>query len=74
MCLAIPAQIIEIKEDNNALVNVGGVHKQISLALIPEPVIIGDFVVMHVGFALSKLDKDVAKQTLVDFKEMLKEG
>jgi hydrogenase expression/formation protein HypC len=73
MCLAIPAQITELKENNAATVNVGGVYKEISLALLPEKVIVGDFVIMHVGFALSKLDKEVAKKTLADFQEMLKD-
>ncbi|APC96505.1 HypC/HybG/HupF family hydrogenase formation chaperone [Francisella frigiditurris] len=71
MCLAIPAKIIELKEDNKAMVNVGGVHKEISLAIMPDKVDIGDFVIMHVGFALSKLDQEVARQTLADFEEML---
>lgn len=71
MCLAIPAKIIELKEDNKAMVNVGGVHKEISLAIMPEKVDVGDFVIMHVGFALSKLDQEVARQTLADFEEML---
>jgi hydrogenase expression/formation protein HypC len=71
MCLAIPAQITELKEDNKAIVNVGGVFKEISLALLQDTVNIGDFVIMHVGFALSKLNQEVARQTLADYKEML---
>jgi hydrogenase expression/formation protein HypC len=74
MCLAIPAQIIDIKEDNQALVNVGGVHKTISLAIVADKVEIGDFVIMHVGFALSKLDKEQAIRTLQDYEEMLSLG
>ncbi len=74
MCLAIPAQIIEMKEDNQALVNVGGVHKTISLAIVADKVEIGDFVIMHVGFALSKLDKDQAIRTLQDYEKMLSLG
>ena len=71
MCLAIPAQITELKENNKATVNVGGVSKEISLSLLQDEVKIGDFIIMHVGFALSKLNQEVAKQTLADFKEML---
>lgn len=71
MCLAIPAKIIEFKEDSKATVNIGGVHKEISLALMSEKVDIGDFVIIHVGFALNKLDQDIAQQTLADFEEML---
>jgi hydrogenase expression/formation protein HypC len=71
MCLAIPAEIVEIKQDNQAVVNIGGVKKEVSLALLAESVEIGDFVIIHVGFALSKLDKEMAQQTLKDFEEML---
>ncbi|ASG67009.1 hydrogenase assembly protein HupF [Francisella halioticida] len=71
MCLAIPAEIVEIKEDNQAVVNVGGVKKEVSLTLLAENIEIGDFVIIHVGFALSKLDKQMAQQTLKNFEEML---
>ncbi|MED7819387.1 MULTISPECIES: HypC/HybG/HupF family hydrogenase formation chaperone [unclassified Francisella] len=71
MCLAIPAEIVEIKPENQATVNVGGVKKEISLALLADSVEIGDFVIIHVGFALSKLDKEMAQQTLKDLEEML---
>ena len=71
MCLAIPAEIVEIRPENQAVVNVGGVKKEISLTLLAESVEVGDFVIIHVGFALSKLDKEMAQQTLKDFEEML---
>lgn len=71
MCLAIPAEIVEMKPENQAVVNVGGVKKEISLALLADSVEIGDFVIIHVGFALSKLDKEMAQQTLKDLEEML---
>ncbi|AJI55723.1 HypC/HybG/HupF family hydrogenase formation chaperone [Francisella philomiragia] len=71
MCLAIPAEIVEIREDNQAIVNVGGVKKNISLALLRDEVLIGDFVIIHVGFALSKLDKEMAQQTLEDLKSII---
>lgn len=73
MCLAIPAQITELLEDNRATVNIGGVFKEISLALLKDKVEVGDFVIMHVGFALSRLDQDDAEKTLGYFKEVLGE-
>ncbi|WP_151193029.1 HypC/HybG/HupF family hydrogenase formation chaperone [Cysteiniphilum sp. JM-1] len=73
MCLAIPAQIIALNGDDQALVNIGGVRKEISLALLKDQVVINDYVIVHVGFALSKLDESQAKQTLKDFAEMLQQ-
>ncbi|MFZ9035525.1 MAG: HypC/HybG/HupF family hydrogenase formation chaperone [Francisellaceae bacterium] len=73
MCLAIPAQIVEIKQDNRASVSIGGVIKEISLSLLDEAVVMGDFVIMHVGFALAKLDEVQAQKTLADFAKMLEE-
>lgn len=73
MCLAIPAQIIALNGDDQALVNIGGVRKEISLALLKDQVDLNDYVIVHVGFALSKLDESQAKQTLKDFAEMLQQ-
>ncbi|GGG06359.1 MULTISPECIES: HypC/HybG/HupF family hydrogenase formation chaperone [Cysteiniphilum] len=73
MCLAIPAQIIALNGDDQALVNIGGVRKEISLALLKDQVDLNDYVIVHVGFALSKLDESQAKQTLKDFADMLQQ-
>lgn len=73
MCLAIPAQIIGLNSEDQALVNIGGVRKEISLALLKDQVDINDYVIVHVGFALSKLDESQAKQTLKDFADMLQQ-
>jgi hydrogenase expression/formation protein HypC len=69
MCLAIPARIEELTTLGNAIVNLGGVRKEISLALV-EDVIVGDYVIVHVGYALNKLDEAEAKLTLAAFAEM----
>ena len=55
MCLAIPARVVELPEAGMALVDVGGVQKRISLALV-DGVACGDYVIVHVGYALAKLD------------------
>jgi len=69
MCLAIPAEVISIdKENDNAVVSLGGIKKQISLALLDE-VAIGDYLLIHVGYALSKIEADEAQQTLRLFAE-----
>ena len=64
MCLAIPAQVVEVDgSGENAVVSVGGVRKAISLALV-EGVNAGDFVLVHVGYALSKVSELEAERTL----------
>jgi hydrogenase expression/formation protein HypC len=69
MCLAIPAQIVELRDGDNALVDLAGVKKEISLALV-EGVAIGDYVIVHVGYALNKLDPEEAAKTLALFAEL----
>lgn len=69
MCLAIPAQIIEILEHEQAIVDMGGVRKPISTALLDD-VAVGDYVIVHVGFALSRLDPEEAAETLRLFAEL----
>ncbi len=63
MCLAVPAQVVEMREGDLAVVEMGGVRKEISLALLEE-VAIGDYVIVHVGYALNRLDADEAAKTL----------
>ena len=69
MCLAIPAQVIEISDPERAVVDMGGVRKQISTALLDE-VAVGDYVIVHVGYALSRLDPEEAAETLRLFAEL----
>ena len=63
MCLAIPALVTEIRGDNLARVDMGGVSKEISLALLDDCAV-GDWVIVHVGYALHRLDAAEAEQTL----------
>ena len=69
MCLAIPAQVIELRDGDNAVVDLAGVKKEISLSLVEE-VAVGDYVIVHVGYALNKLDPEEAAKTLALFAEM----
>ena len=69
MCLAIPARVVEMGEDDKAVVDLGGVRKEISLALVAD-VALGDYVIVHVGYALNKLDPEEAEKTLALFAEM----
>jgi hydrogenase expression/formation protein HypC len=68
MCLAIPAKITRI-DGVMATVEVGGVHKEISLTLVDE-VAVGDYVIVHVGYALNRIDPEEAEQTLELFREV----
>lgn len=69
MCLALPALVSELLPDDMAKVNLGGVLKEISVALV-EDVRVGDYVIVHVGYALSKVDPDEAAKTLALFADM----
>lgn len=73
MCLAIPTQIIKLLDNQMALTSLSGVEKEISLALIQDDVKEGDFVIVHVGYALSKLDEEDAQKTLAYFAELMDE-
>jgi len=69
MCLAIPAKIIAIDTTNDrATVTVDNVQVEVSLALVDD-VIIGDYVLVHVGYALNKIDQDEALKTIALFAE-----
>lgn len=69
MCLALPSLVTEILPDDQAKVELGGVVKTISLALV-EDVAVGDYVIVHVGYALNKIDPDEAAKTLALIAEM----
>jgi hydrogenase expression/formation protein HypC len=66
MCLAIPVQIESVLDNDLATVNLGGVKTQISIALIDD-VKPGEYVILHVGYALNKLDQKEAEATLALF-------
>ena len=69
MCLALPARVIDIDATGHGHVDLGGVRKHISFALLDE-VQAGDYVIVHVGYALTLLDPDEAQQTLALFAQM----
>jgi hydrogenase expression/formation protein HypC len=63
MCLAIPARITELIDADRALASLGGIVREINVALVEDPRP-GDWVILHVGYALSKLDEAEAVRTL----------
>lgn len=68
MCLAVPVRIVEI-EGQAARVELGGVLREISIVLTPEAQV-GDYVLIHTGFAISVLDEEEAQETLRLFAEL----
>jgi len=71
MCLAVPAEVLELKEDDVALAELGGVKKEISLMLVND-VEAGDYVLVHAGFAIEKIDESEARKTQELFEEIAK--
>jgi len=69
MCLAIPALVLRRIVNEEAIIDAGGVEKRVSLALVPEAAV-GDYVVVHAGYAISRLDADEAAHTLALFAQM----
>jgi len=72
MCLAVPGQVEAIYEQHGArmgTVNFGGVVKEVCLAYLPE-LAVGDYTIVHAGFAISKIDEASARATLKNFAEI----
>jgi hydrogenase expression/formation protein HypC len=69
MCLALPARVVALIDADNAVVDLGGVRKDISIALVPEAAV-GDYVIVHVGHAIGLLDPEEAAATLALFAEL----
>lgn len=71
MCLAIPAKIVEITDVENSIakVEVGGVRRGVNIGML-DSVEIGDYVLVHVGFAMSKIDEKEAEETLRLLQEL----
>ena len=72
MCLAVPGQVREIYEAHGTRmgrVNFGGIVKEVCLAYLPD-LAVGDYTIVHVGFAISRIDEESAQRTLETFREM----
>jgi hydrogenase expression/formation protein HypC len=66
MCLALPARVVELTGSDTARIDLDGVRKEISIALVDD-VAVGDYVIVHVGYALTRLDPEEAQRTLALF-------
>jgi len=74
MCVAFPGKIVKLEKDNFAIVEIFGVKKRVSLDILPEEVEIGDYVISHAGFAIHKVDKKEAEETLEMIGEFVNDG
>ncbi len=72
MCLSIPSKIVEILPDNFAIVDTMGVKRKVSLDLMPEPVEVGDYVLIHVGYAMTKMSEEDALESLKVYEEIIR--
>lgn len=72
MCLSIPSKVISIDDNNFAVVDTMGVRRGVSLDLVPEKVEVGDYVLIHVGFAMEKIDTKFAIESLKVYEEIAK--
>jgi hydrogenase expression/formation protein HypC len=73
MCLGIPGRIVDIRGDRGlpmGTVDFGGVRRDVCLAYVADEVAVGDYVVVHVGFAISRVDEEEAKRTYDMLREM----
>lgn len=69
MCLAMPARVVDVLPDEMAIIELGGVTREISTGLV-EDVAVGDYLIVHVGYALSRIDPEEAERTLALFDEL----
>lgn len=72
MCLGVPGQVLDVRDEHGipmATVDFGGVTKTVCLAYVPEAVV-GDYTIVHAGFAIARLDEESAQESLRLFAEM----
>ena len=70
MCQAVPAKVLELRDDNMAIVDISGTQREISLMVLDGDAAVGDYVLIHVGYAIEKIDEEEAQRTLEMFKEI----
>ena len=69
MCLAVPVRVVTLLDDQWVETEVGGIRSRVSIALIDD-VVLGDFLIVHAGFAITRLDVEEAEKTLALFAEI----
>jgi len=69
MCLAVPVRVVALLADQWVEIEIGGIHNRVSTALIDD-VVVGDYLIVHAGFAITRLDVEEAERTLALFDEI----
>ncbi|MGE5799986.1 MAG: HypC/HybG/HupF family hydrogenase formation chaperone [Syntrophaceae bacterium] len=71
MCIAFPGRILTIDEDNFAVIDISGTRREVSLDIVDEPVAVGDYVICHAGYAIQRIDEELAQEKLAFLKELI---
>jgi len=72
MCLSIPSQVIEVDEESSiAVVDMMGVKRQVHSHLMTDPLAVGDYVLIHIGFIMDKIDKEEAERNLAQYQKLI---
>ncbi|WP_394129462.1 HypC/HybG/HupF family hydrogenase formation chaperone [Shewanella maritima] len=71
MCLSVPSQVVEIHDDATVTVNTMGVKRRVSSHLMSDPLAIGDYVLIHIGFVMNKIDEQDAQESLALYQEIV---
>ena len=74
MCIGFPGIIISIDENNYAIIDISGTKREVCLDIVDEPVAVGDYVITHAGFAIHKIDVELAREKLAFLKELIENG
>jgi hydrogenase expression/formation protein HypC len=71
VCIAFPGRILSIDQDNFAVIDISGTRREVSLDIVDEPVAVGDYVICHAGYAIQRIDEEVAQEKLAFLKELI---
>lgn len=71
MCIGFPGKIISIDQDNYAMIDISGTKREVCLDIVDEPVDVGDYVISHAGFAIHKIDVELAHEKLAMLKMLI---
>ena len=73
MCIAFPGKIISIDENNQAVIDIEGTRREASLDLMDEKVTVGEYIICHAGFAIHKVDEELALEQIVMLRQLMED-
>jgi hydrogenase expression/formation protein HypC len=71
VCIAFPGKVLSIDEDHFAVIDISGTRREVSLDIVDEPVAVGDYVICHAGYAIQRIDEEVALEKLAFLNELI---